>query len=159
MKNILLLFTVLSIIVIITPGCDKKKAGCNESTALNYDPEAELYDGSCIWGGTGGTVTLVAKPQHHGMPIISGSGGVADSAYVKFNVSEFPGPDPLAYNLRLAGEDGEDHVHIPGLKPGKYFIYMTGFDTSSNEVVKGGIPVNIPNGYDGEMVIIVPVTE
>lgn len=159
MKNTLLLCIAITLIASFTPGCKKKKEGCNEPTALNYDAAAEVYDGSCIYGGSGGTVAIVAKPQRQGMPVISGIGGHPDSAFVKFNAITFPGTDPSAYNLQLQGVDGDDFVRIEGLKPGNYYIYMTGFDTSINKTLRGGIPVVIPAGSTGDIVKIIPVAE
>jgi hypothetical protein len=107
--------------------------------------------------GTGGNVTIVAKPEHHLDPVIS-LPSYPDSAFVKFNAQEFPGDNPALYDLVVAGESPEDHVLIEGLKCGKYFIFMTGFDTSIQERVKGGIPVQIIQ-TSGERIIKVPVTE
>jgi hypothetical protein len=113
-------------------------------------------DNKCV-AGTGGNVTVVAKPEHHLEPIIN-LPAYPDSAFVKFNTQEFPGDNPALYDLVVAGEAPEDHVHIEGLKCGKYFIFMTGFDTTIQERVKGGIPVQITQ-QSGERIIKVPVTE
>lgn len=156
MKTTLLISLALVAAVCVTTSCKKKKEGCTDPHSLSYDPSAEVYDGSCKYGGIGGNVTIVAKPQHHGVPIISGTLGHPDSAFVKFNAIESQGTSPAAYNLQIEGEAGEDHVHITGLTPGRYFIYMTGSD--STQSVRGGIPVVITQST-GEMDVIVPVTE
>jgi hypothetical protein len=112
----------------------------------------------CDEAGTGGSKTIAAFPQHHTKPIISQPGYV-DSAFVKFNTQDFPGTSPSDYDLVLAGEEGEDHVHIEGLKCGDYFIYMTGFDTSLPHRVTGGIPYHIDENAPSEIDLNVPVTE
>lgn len=108
--------------------------------------------------GTGGELTIVAKPQHHGDPILNQL-GYMDSAFVKFNTQNFPGADPLLYDAIFVGEDvGEDHVHLDSIKPGKMFIFMTGWDTTINQRVFGGIPINTSQ-KTGELDVVVPVVE
>ena len=108
--------------------------------------------------GLGGNLTLVARPEHHGDPILNKI-NYADTAYIKFNTQNFPGTDPALYDHIVAGETvGENHVHIEGIKPGKFFIYMAGWDTTINERVTGGIPVNTTQA-SGELELVVPVTE
>jgi hypothetical protein len=48
---------------------------------------------------------------------------------------------------------------VQGLKCGDYFLFMTGFDTSIAERVKGGIPYTIQEGASGIKNVVVPVTE
>jgi len=110
----------------------------------------------CV-AGTGGAVAIAAFPQHHSVPIVSDSAHL-DTAYVKFNTQDFPGEDPSKYDLVIAGEAGEDHVHIENLKCGDYYIWMTGFDPSINMRVTGGIPYSFTQ-TSGEIDVIVPVTE
>lgn len=134
----------------------KKKEGCTDPISFNYDADAEKDDGSCEYAGTGGNTTIVAKPRHHGTPIV-GQAGYVDSAFVKFNTQENPG-SLAAYDLVIAGDPGEDHVHIPNLKRGKYYILMTGFDSTVNERVVGGIPYTLSQA-SGEVELVIPVTE
>jgi hypothetical protein len=155
MKKPVLFFLVLCLAA-VSIQCKKKK-GCKDPISITYDSDAEEDDGSCVYAGTGGNLTIVAKPQHHGMPIVSKVGWV-DSAYVKFNTQDSPGSSPGAYDLALPGEVGEDHVHIENMKPGKYYIYMTGYDSTILQRVAGGIPV-IVTQTSGEVDVAVPVTE
>jgi hypothetical protein len=158
MKNIFFLLTSIIVAIAIVPSCKKdKKKGCMDPISINYDEEAEEDDQSCMYAGTGGSITLVAKPEHHGVPIIS-KVGYPDSAFIKFNAVNSPGSNASAYDLVLAGEVGEDHVHIEGLKPGKYYIFMTGMDSTGPYRVFGGIPITLTQS-SGEVVVRVPVAE
>ncbi|MFM7902070.1 MAG: hypothetical protein ACKPAD_08800 [Bacteroidota bacterium] len=112
---------------------------------------------TCVAGG-GGTVDLVLYPQHHG-EAIPGIPGYVDSAFIKFNTRDFPGDDASKYDLVLTGDVGSDSVLVQGLKCGDYFLFMTGFDTSIAERVKGGIPYTIQEGASGFKNVLVPVTE
>ena len=156
MKKLILLILTLSVCIFVIPSCKKKK-GCTDPISIKYDSDAEEDDGTCEYAGTGGNTTIVALPKHHGAAITSSS-TYLDSAYIKFNTLESPGSDPSSYDLVLAGEEGEDHVHLPGMKPGKYYIRMTGFDTSISERVVGGIPYTLTQS-SGEVDVNVPVTE
>lgn len=112
---------------------------------------------ACVAGG-GGTVDLVLFPQHHSEPI-SGIPGYVDSAFIKFNTREFPGDNPAKYDIVLTGNIGSDSIIVEGMKCGDYFLFMTGFDTSIAERVKGGIPYTIAEGASGLKNVIVPITE
>jgi len=108
--------------------------------------------------GTGGAVDLMLFPQHHG-EAIPGIPNYVDSTFIKFNSREFPGDNPSKYDMVVTGQVGADSVLVQGLKCGDYFIFMTGFDTSIAERVKGGIPYTIQEGVSGKKNVIVPVTE
>ncbi len=156
MKKIIFILAVIISTVYIA-SCKKNK-GCKDPISINYDSDADEDDGSCKYGGTGGNVSLVVKPQHHGDPILN-SANYPDTAYIKFNHQEFPGENASDYDLVVAGiHIGEDHVEIENLKPGKYFIFATGFDSSINARVLGGIPYTI-TAESGEVIVNVPVVE
>jgi hypothetical protein len=110
---------------------------------------------SCV-AGTGGGLTLVAYPEHHGKAIVNIS-GYPDTVYLKFNTQDFPG-SLKNFDRVYVGEEGEDHVHISGLKCGNYYIYATGFDTTINQRVAGGIPFSTSQ-TSGEVSLKIPVTE
>ena len=157
MKKTILICITLAVCVFTMPSCKKKK-GCTDQNSISYDSEAEENDGSCKYAGTGGNVRLIIKPQHHGTPILNRT-TYPDTAYLKFNVQESPGVNAYAYDLVVAGiHIGEDNVEIEGLKPGKYYILATGFDTTINERVLGGIPFII-TAEAGEVIVNVPVVE
>lgn len=154
MKLIIPICLLAALNIIFLSSCSKKK-GCSDPLSISYDSEAEKDDGSCLYGGQGGNATIVAFAKHHGDPIV-GTASYPDSVFVKFNAINSPGSSPSDYDLVIAGEDGEDHVHIPNMKKGKYFIMMTGLD--STERVTGGIPFVLTQS-DGEVNAEVPVTE
>jgi hypothetical protein len=107
--------------------------------------------------GSGGSVTLILEPEHHGEPIYS-QPTYRDSAFIKFDAEEFPGDDPAKYDIIVVGQSGSKQVTVSGLKCGKYYLFMTGFDTSIVERVKGGIPYEFDE-EDGVKTVKVPVTE
>ena len=137
--------------------CHYPVQGCTDSTSISYNPLAEVDDGSCQYAGTGGNVNIFALPQHHGTPIY-GSTVYPDSAFLKFNTQNYPGNSVSDYDLVVAGLPGDSFVYLPEMKPGKYFIRMTGFDNMVNERVTGGMPV-IFTQSSGQFNLIVPVTE
>lgn len=109
--------------------------------------------------GTGGEVTLKIMPEHHGVPIYN-SQNYRDTVYVKFNATDFPGPDRSNFDLVMWGNANENFVKVSGLKCGQYYIMVSGFDTSAqwNIRVVGGIPLNFSES-SGEKAVTVPVTE
>lgn len=153
-RKINLSFAILAValVCVMITSCSKKK-GCTNAVALNYDADAEEDNGTCQLAGTGGATTIVAFPKHHGGVIWH------STAYVKFNVVDFPGePGTAAYDLTVPCEPNHDHVELAGLKVGKYYIYMTGYDSTIAQTVKGGIPYILTQAT-GEKDIEVPVTE
>lgn len=109
--------------------------------------------------GTGGEVTLKILPEHHGVPIYN-SQNYRDTVYIKFDATDFPGPDPSNFDIVRWGNANENFVNVPGLKCGQYYIMVSGFDTSAqwNIRVVGGVPFNFSE-TSGEKSITVPVTE
>ena len=107
--------------------------------------------------GTGGEVTLILKPQHHGDPIYN-QPGYPDSAFIAIGATEFPGDDPTQYDLIATGVTGTDEVVVTGLKCGKYYVFMTGFDTSIVQRVKGGVPISFSE-TSGTLTKVIPITE
>ena len=110
---------------------------------------------TCV-GGSGGSLTIVAKIAHHGT-VIPNDSLQPDTIWVKYNTQEWSNA-PSGYNLRVIGEAHEDHVHLPNLKCGKYYLYGSGYDTSIQQVVKGGIPISTDQST-GELLTTIPVTE
>lgn len=118
--------------------------------------DVDLPIETCI-AGTGGEVSLILKPEHHGDPIPSVP-GYPDTAMIKFNTSEYPGDNPALYDLVVVGTVGDDFVKVDNLLCGKYFVYMTGKDTSLDDRVRGGIPITISE-TSGTLTYRIPITE
>jgi hypothetical protein len=156
MKKIFVVLALAAIWMFALPSCSKKK-GCMDKNSISYDKDAEEDDGSCQYAGIGGNTTIVARPLHHDSVVVSAFGH-HDSAFVKFNTQEFPGSSPSSYDLIQVGDSGEDHVHLHNLKVGKYYIYMTGYDTLRHLYVRGGIPYILTQAA-GEVDLVVPVSE
>jgi hypothetical protein len=96
---------------------------------------------SCCREGDGGDATLVVFLKHHGTTV-KNHVTYPDTVYVKFNAKD--APKSLGdYDTKFAGEPGEDHVHVEGLKCGDYYIYGAGFDSTINTRVIGGMHVKI----------------
>lgn len=109
---------------------------------------------ACKKNGTGGSATLVAFPQHHGKEIKGAT------VYVKFKSKELPSDPTSNYDLKIVGEENEEHVHIEGMLPGDYYLYAVGYDSTISQTVKGGLPVAIKRSEkDEEKDIYIPVTE
>lgn len=107
--------------------------------------------------GKGGSLTIVAFPQHHGKAIYN-QPTYPDTIYVKFNTQVSPGLSTANYDTYFIGEAGEDHVHMEGLKCGDYYFLGAGFDTTINQRVIGGIPYSTEQ-KEGEIDLNIPVTE
>ena len=97
---------------------------------------------SCKKAGTDGDATLVVFAKHHGVTIPNHAGYV-DSVYVKFNTQELPSNPTQNYDAVFVGEAGEDHIHCENLHTGKYYIFVTGWDTTINQRVSGGMAIKI----------------
>lgn len=114
---------------------------------------------SCKKAGTGGDAILAIFPKHHGTPIVNHV-NYRDSAFIKFNTDELPDNPTTNYDLLVVGDVGEDHIHVEGLKRGKYYVYCTGWDTTINARVTGGLAVKIKySERKDEIDLDVPVTE
>jgi hypothetical protein len=92
--------------------------------------------------GLGGDSTLVVYLKHHGN-IIKNHVGWPDTVFVKYNTNELPGTKPSDFDTYFVGEVGEDHVHIHGLKAGRYYLYGAGIDSAGPYRVVGGLPIKI----------------
>lgn len=92
---------------------------------------------SCKKNDTGGKADIHAHIGHHTTEITS------STVYVKFNAHSAPSDPVNDYDLKIEGEETDNHVHIDGLRPGQYYLYAVGFDKTINKAVKGGTSVEI----------------
>ena len=112
---------------------------------------------SCSKAGTGGQAEVSAYVKHHDKAI---PGAVI---YIKYNAEEFPGTDLSAYDKSVqtgVSSHGAGHAHIKELKPGSYYFYATGFDSSISQTVSGGRGLVIKRKEKkAEIDLDIPVTE
>ena len=97
---------------------------------------------SCKKAGQGGDATLAIQLKHHGV-VIPNQTNYKDSVFIKFNTDELPDNPTTNYDLLVVGTGTEDHVHVEGLKTGKYYVFCTGWDTAINQRVLGGQAIKI----------------
>jgi hypothetical protein len=106
--------------------------------------------------GPGGNVELAFYVYHHDS-LIPGA-----IIYLKYNETEFPGTNPLNYDLTLqtgTTGHGNGHTHIPNMSCGKYYVYSEGFDPDLNDtLVTGGRPFEVTQ-RDGSFTVNVFVTQ
>jgi hypothetical protein len=116
-----------------------------------------LLLGACKKNGTGGEAIVAAMPAHHGK-MIKGA-----TVYVKFKATEMPENPTTNYDLKVVSDPTDDHVHIEGLLPGKYYLYAVGIDSAlvaPNNVVDGGVPITIKySERKSEIEVDIPVSE
>lgn len=96
-----------------------------------------LVFNSCKKSGTGGDATVVAFPKHHGKAIKGAT------IYIKFKTNDMPSDILTNYDLKIVGDPNEDHIHIHGLRYGKYYLYAVGYDPDIAMQVTGGVPLTI----------------
>lgn len=92
---------------------------------------------ACKKNDTGGKAEVHALIMNNATPIN------AATVYVKFNATQQPSNPTSDYDLKAEGEATENHVHIEDLRPGQYYLYAIGLNTTTNKVVHGGAAVEI----------------
>jgi hypothetical protein len=105
---------------------------------------------ACHKEGTGGKSTVSGMVMHHEMMIPNAV------VYIKYGARELPGTDGTAYDASTTA-DASGNYEFRDLRKGEYFLYGIGYDNSIQEIVKGGISVELK--YNKETSIDVPVTE
>jgi hypothetical protein len=93
---------------------------------------------SCKKGDTGGNAAIVIFPiDPWGFP------NKGATVYVKFDTQSVPSDPASNYDLKIAGDVNQDYVRIEGLRYGKYYLYVAGFDTICGCEFEGGLPLKI----------------
>lgn len=96
-----------------------------------------LFSTSCKKNATGGEASIHARIMQDNEPVEGDN-----IVYVKFNATTQPSNPTSNYDMKVEGEAGENHVHIAGLRPGKYYLYAVGTN-GNNKEVHGGKAVKI----------------
>ncbi|MBC7865874.1 MAG: hypothetical protein IAF38_23065 [Bacteroidia bacterium] len=118
-----------------------------------------IFYSCCKDPGFDGGATVVIHLKHHGT-LIPNQTSYPDSVFVKAGAEESPGISAGNYDKVFVGEGTSDHVHLQGLKCGKYFIFCTGKDNNGNFRVTGGQGVVIKHKErKKEIEIDIAVTE
>lgn len=83
------------------------------------------------------------------------------TVYIKYGAKDFPGEDVSVYDdsFQTPSTGSEAGMgKFSGLLKGDYYIFSTGFDSSINQKVIGGVPVKLKKS-EGEVHAEVHVTE
>lgn len=141
---------ILFLFLLVTLNSCKKKEGCTDINSISYDKEVEKNNGTCIYGGDGGSSNVLiylsrytlVNGQVRYLPVHS-KAHYLDSAYVLYNSIKPPGNYHVnidlipmsggeinSYSKIYVGNIGSSAVNITGLKIGKYYIYVTGQNDS-----------------------------
>lgn len=105
-------------------------------------------------GGKGGSATLVIYPQHHTVAknIINGK------VFIRYNTLDAPTSGVYDDSATCTNHDSLLSGTIINLKNGNYYLFATGFDTSVNQYVKGGVPYTI-SAQSTTLTVNLPVSE
>jgi hypothetical protein len=118
-----------------------------------------IFSSCCKKPGFDGESTLVVHLKHHST-LISNQASYPDSVFIKADAQESPGVAAGNYDKIFVGEGTSDHVHVPGLKCGKYFIFCVGKDNAGPFRVTGGQGIVIRHSErKKEIEIDIAVTE
>lgn len=92
---------------------------------------------SCKKNGTGGKASLHVMVYNGSTPI------KASTIYVKFGTQTQPTDAKNNFDLKVQGEEDDNHVHIEDLRVGEYYLYAVGYDSLAKKNVEGGIATTI----------------
>lgn len=121
-----------------------------------------LSNSSCIKrknevkAGKGGQNVLIIFPQHH----LIATNLIQVKSYIKYNTLDLPSDG--IYDDSATGTRNSSYQDVFAtfneLQPGNYYIYVTGYDTSVRQNIKGGSSFNLGNNPNPTS-IVVPVSE
>jgi hypothetical protein len=92
--------------------------------------------------GPGGDIKMAVFAVHNGDTLMNDEDH-PDTAFVKYSATSFPGVNRNSYDTYFVGEGGEDHIHIKGLKCGKYVIYRTAYSAADSTRYQGFLSIDI----------------
>jgi hypothetical protein len=136
-KQIIILFITL-FFVLCSSGCKKKKPGCMDATATNYDITAELSDGSCLY------TWIIRDPSFEffgGTYQTQGGNGFSTAAYPWNSPEGFMPTDGqyywkcvpyIGHSTQTTQSDVLPNKHFKGI----YFDYRYVAKTGSDSVLK-----------------------
>ena len=106
---------------------------------------------SCSKEGPGGKAAINGSVKHHST-LVPGA-----TVYIKYGAKAFPGTNITYYDANVTS-DANAHFEFADLKPGDYYLFSVGFDSTIAQTVNGGIPVEIKSKTE-TVAADVPVTE
>lgn len=92
---------------------------------------------SCKKNNEGGKAEIHARITHNFTPVN------AATLYVKYGTQKCPSDIESNCDLKIMGEEMDNHVHVENMRYGEYYIYAVGFDSTISQIVKGGVAVKI----------------
>jgi hypothetical protein len=109
-----------------------------------------------VVAGKGGQNVLLIFPQHH----LVANNLIQIKSYIKYNTLDLPSNGQ--YDDSATGSRNSSYPDVFAtfneLQPGNYYIYVTGYDTSVRQNIKGGISFSLPDNASPTSVIV-PVSE
>lgn len=104
--------------------------------------------------GKGGSATLDIRPQHHTVAknIINGK------VFIRYNTLDAPTSGVYDDSVACTNRDSISIANFSGLKNGSYYLFVTGYDTTVSQNVKGGVPCTIST-QSATLSVTVPVSE
>lgn len=90
--------------------------------------------------GKGGSTSLMVRPKHHDLskPI------AYCTVYIKYNTLDAPANGIYDDSIKCSSE--QDTVLVAtfdGLKNGNYYLFGRGYDSTIQQVIRGGLPATI----------------
>lgn len=101
--------------------------------------------------GFGGNGIVRGRVLHHTAQIPNAL------VYIKFGAKQSAGRDSASYDAVVMADSAANY-EITGLKAGNYYLFATGSDPAFNEMVYGGVAVELKKD-DAVVNTNVPVTE
>src|SRR5690349_9773237 len=107
-------------LLIVISACTKRK-GCTDPVSISFDEEAEVNDGSCVYGGEGGQNSVKYYLYSQQRAVIS-KPDYRDSVFIKYNATTPPGSNTgtsggnqNSYDKMYLINVGDSAINITGL--------------------------------------------
>lgn len=89
---------------------------------------------ACKKEGTGGKSSVSGAVKHHATTVPNAI------VYIKYGATEFPGTDVSKYDASTVAT-ASAHYEFKELQKGDYYLYATGYDSTIQHQVAGGVGV------------------